>query len=109
MAYWKSQFTRFKITKVINFSPGCGMLERACLEKGIPCHSVFRNQTHANWVANVLDQAVIFSLATKGSGVYDAELQPRVDRLMSDVIALLRGQDNDANNSMLALDEETSP
>ena len=32
---WKTLLKRFKIKKVINFSPGCGMLERACLDVGV--------------------------------------------------------------------------
>ena len=97
MAYWRSVVKRFKIKKVINFSPGCGMLERVCLEQGIPCTAVCRNATHANWLLNVLDRACMAAIVTKGTAVYDAEIKANVERLFQDMLERLRSQDNDEN------------
>ena len=84
------------------------MLERACLEKAIPCISVCRNSAHSTWVTNVLDRAVIASLATNGSGLYGAEFQPEVELLIDSIVDTLGAQDNNAN-SMPALDEVIGP
>ncbi len=97
MAYWKSVIKRFKIKKVLNFSPGCGMLERVCLELGIPCTAVCRNGTHANWLLNVLDRACMANIVTKGTAVYDAEIKASVERLFQDIIDRLKSQDDDEN------------
>ena len=88
-------FERLKIKKIVNFSPGCGMLERAAIEMGIQCTAVCRNSTHAAWLANVLDRASMAAIVTKGTAVYDAEVKDSVERLFQDVVQRLAAQDLD--------------
>ena len=109
MQYWKALIQRFKIKKVINFSPGCGMLERTCLDMGIPCTAVCRNSTHANWILNILDRAAIASIVTKGTSLYDAEIKSSVERLFQDMVDRLRAQDNDDNAMPSTADEDVGP
>ena len=95
MPYWSNVLKRFKIKKVINFSPGCGMLERVCLEQSIPCVSVCKNQTHQAWMLNVLDRAVTAAMVTKGTSVYDEEIKKEVERFFKDIIDRVYAQDSD--------------
>ena len=95
MAYWKHALQRFKIKKVINFSPGCAMLERVCLEQSIPCVSVCKNQTHQSWTLNVLDRAVTAAMVTKGTSVYDEEIKKDTESFFKDIIDRVHAQDSD--------------
>ena len=104
MCYWKEVLNRFKIQKVFNLSPGCGMLERVCIEKKIPCIAVCKNETHAGWITHVLERAACTALVNKGTGVYDQEIKASVDRLYSDVILRQIARGND-EQEMLVPDE----
>ena len=53
---------------------------------------------------SVLDRAVIAALVTKGTGVYDEELKPSIERLFQDIIDRLKAQDSD-DQEMPSTDE----
>ena len=95
ITYWKSLIKRFKIKRAINFSPGGGMLERACLELGVPCVAVCKNPTHLNLFLNVLDRASMSMIVTKGSAMYDPDSKVNVQRLFQDILDRMTAQDTD--------------
>ena len=94
-AYYVAIMKRFKIKKVLCFSAGGGELPRACLEQGIACTVVCRNQEHCSWIQNVLDRAALVAIATKQTTLYDAEMKDSIERLFQDVIECLHAQDKD--------------
>ncbi len=87
--------TRLKVKKVINFSPGSGMLERVCLQMGIPCVAVCRNASHANWLSNVLDRTAMHTIVSKGTALYDGEAKSSVDRHFKEILERIQAQDDD--------------
>ena len=95
-SYWMNQLAHYKIKTVINFSPGCGMLERVCLDAAIPCVSVCKNKTHSDWVSNVLDRAAIASVVTKGSALFRPDIKSQVQQVYHGLIEHLRAQDSAA-------------
>ena len=74
--YWMTVMTVTMtrvINEVINFSTGCGILERACLEEGIPRIAVCKNPAYSKRILNRLDRAILCMVVTKGTVLYEAD------------------------------------
>lgn len=66
VSFWQGLLEELKVKSVFDLSPGSGALASACLLSGEQYFGVCRNETHQNWLANVVDRMTM-SLACDAS------------------------------------------
>ena len=70
----------------MDLTPCSGSAARAALRKGLQYAGIVRNDAHASWLGNVMDQSTLDIICTPGSPLHDQELAMSVQEHFQDII-----------------------
>ena len=71
---------------VVGLSPGSGALAEACMKRGIQYFGAVFDNTHYQWLSNVVDRASLTYICASCDLLYQADLATHVKELFSDHI-----------------------
>ena len=71
-AFYKVLLAEWKVTSVVDMTPGTGQLARACMEAGIAYVGFAKNAEHLSWLQKVLTKRAVQTIVRSGTALHDA-------------------------------------
>ena len=103
---YEQMLADYDVRSIFDVSPGSGALAEAAMALGITYVGVTTRPTHAKWLNNVLDRAVLSHITMPGRPCHQTELAGDVQKYFSDILLaaadIAAGDDVDVDMDTLA-------
>ena len=92
--FWQTLLHDVDAQMVVDLTPGSGSAGRAAMRNGISYHAVCRDETHANWLGNILDREACELIVKSESPLFEQSLAALIKTHFAEILAQLSLQAN---------------
>jgi hypothetical protein len=90
--FWRRLFRDLDAKLVVDLSPGSGSAGRAAMRSGISYVAACRDDTHANWLGNILDREACELIVKSESPLFEQDLAALIRMHFAEILTQLARQ-----------------